>query len=543
MKTAYLTRRELMRWLAVGGATSVAGPALAATLEACSSSSTPAPKTGGTVSFAISSEPKVLNPPLRMLQVELTVISLIFSGLLRMNRDGSFDHDLAESHTVEDGGRRYRFKLRRGLKWQDGSPLTAADFLFTYQTYVDPKTNPAYLIGWDKIDSVETPDETTVVYHLREVFAPFLLDVGTNAVLPRHVLAATTNIRQDPFSRNPVGCGPFKLKDWQSGSSILLEANAHYWRGRPKLDRLLLKVVPDANTQIAQLETGELDITSVGEPAQWQRVKSLRGVATALYGETKYALVQLGEYRFLKEVAVRQALDYATPKDDIIHGILRNLAVPALADVPPGSPYYNSHITRRGYDLKKASALLAEAGFTMQNGVLTRDGQPLEVPIYAIATVPVYVQVAQVLKDTWSRIGVKTSVTTMEQSTLFSDKGPVWNGKDSAIVFSWGQGFDPYNYVNWSSKQIPNNSEEAGENLERYSNPLVDELVVKGVQTADLGQRKKIYDQLQEILVQDVPVIFLYWPMALYAYNSKLRGFTPGTFSGVFANVWNWTKS
>jgi peptide/nickel transport system substrate-binding protein len=532
-----------MRWLALGGATSVAGPALAAILEACSPSSTPAPKSGGTVSFAISSEPKVLNPALRMLLVESDVISLIFSGLLRINRDGTFDNDLAESHAVEDGGRRYRFTLRRGLKWEDGRPLTAADFLFTYQTYVDPKTNRAYLIGWDKIEGVETPDDTTVVYHLKEVFAPFLLDVGTNAVLPRHVLAGTKNIHQDPFSRSPVGCGPFKLKDWQSGSSILLEANAHYWRGRPKLDRLVLKVVPDANTQIAQLQTGELDITSVGEPAQWAHIKSLRGVSTALYSETRYALVQLDQYGFLKDVAVRQALDYATPKDDIIHGILRNLAVPALADVPPGSPYYSSRVARRGYDLKKASALLAQAGFTMQNGVLIKDGQPLEVPIYTIATVPVYVQVAQVLKDTWSRIGVKTSVTTMELSALFSDHGPQWNGKDSAIIFSWEQGFDPYNYVNWSSKQIPNNSNEPGENAERYANPLVDELVVKGVQTADLAQRKKVYDQLQQILVNDVPVIFLYWPMALYAFNSRLRGFTPGTFSGVFANVWNWIRA
>src|SRR5438270_13695961 len=131
MKTAYLTRRKLMRWLAVGGATSVGAPSLAALLEACSSSPTPAPKTAGRVSFAISSEPKVLNPPLRMLQVALTVISLIFSGLLRMNRDGSFDHDLAERHTVQDGGRRSRVKLRRGLKWQDRRRLPEAAFLFT----------------------------------------------------------------------------------------------------------------------------------------------------------------------------------------------------------------------------------------------------------------------------------------------------------------------------------------------------------------------------------------------------------------------------
>jgi peptide/nickel transport system substrate-binding protein len=543
MYGAHLTRRGLMRWLGLGAATSLAPPGLATILEACSSSTAPAPKTGGTVSFAIANEPRVLNPPIHTLTDESTVMALIFNGLVRMNRHGLYDNELAESYRVEDGGKTYRFKLRTGLKWQDGSPLTSRDFLFTYQTYVDPRTKTAYQLGWDRIERVETPDETTVVYRMKEVFAPFLISVAAGPVLPQHVLAGTQNIRRDPFNRNPVGSGPFKLKSWQTGSSILLEANANYWLGRPKLDQFLFKIVPEASTQIAQLQTRELDIVNVGEPAQWDHVKAMHGVATTLYDDARYALVQLDEYVFLKEVTVRQALDYATPKDDIIQAILRKLASPAVADVPPGSPYFNASLKPRGYDLKKARALLAQAGFTLQDGVLTRNGQPLEVPIYTYATAPTFVQIAQVLKNSWSQIGVKTSVTTMEKAALFSGKGPQWNGRDAALLFSWGQGLEVYNYTNWSSKQIPNGETDPGENGERYVNPVVDELVVKGAEVAEFSQRKKVYDQLQMILANDVPVIFLYWPKALYAYNAKLHGFAPGTFSGLFAGVWDWTKS
>jgi peptide/nickel transport system substrate-binding protein len=379
---------------------------------------------------------------------------------------------------------------------------------------------------------------------MKEAYAPFLLDVGTGPVLPRHLLAGTQNIRRDQFNRNPVGCGPFKLSDWQSGSSIRLEANGTYWRRRPNLDHFLFKIVPDATTQIDQLQTGEIDIVNVAQLALWEHVKGLApAVATALYDDFRYAFVQLDEYGSLKDVAVRQALDYATPKKAIIQGVLRNLAVPALTDVPPRSPYYNPNVERHDYDEVKASAVLARAGFTMQNGILTKAGQPLEVPIYTVASSPAYVQLAQVLKDSWSRIGVKTSVTTMEASTLFSKQGPQWNGKDAALIYSISPGADPYNYVNWSSQQIPNTEDDPGQNYGRYVNPVVDKLVVKGAQVVDIGQRKKVYDELQQILAHDVPAIFMYFPKALFAYNSKLRGFQPDPFSGLFAGVWDWTKA
>ncbi len=538
-----VTRRELLRRLAFAGGAALWAPPLAAVVEACTGSSAPA-KAGGAVSYAISTEPKVLNPPIHTLAIESTVMSAIFAGLVRIRADGGFEPDLAESYRIEDDGMTYRFKLRPGLKWQDGSPLTSSDLLFTYQTYVDPRTKTAYLRGWDKIERVETPDATTVVYRMKEVFAPFLLFVASGGVLPEHVLSGTRDIRKDPFNRAPVGSGPFKLRDWQTASQIVLEANANYWRGRPKLDRLVFEIVPDATAQINQLEADEVDIISVAQPAQWDRVRAMAPrVLTVTYDDTRYSLVQLDEYGALKELAVRQALDYATPKQDIVMGVLRGLATPAYADVPPGSPYHSAKAEHHDYDLDRATGLLQQAGFTMQGGVMTRDGQVLEVPIYTVSSSPTFVQVAQVLKASWSKIGVKTDVTTMEATALFSNQGPQWNGRDAALIFSWTQGPDPYNYVNWSSKQIPGDEDDPGENHQRYSNAAVDDLVVRGAQLVDVRSRKQVYDQIQHILAHDVPVIFLYWPKALYAHNARVHGFRPNAFAGVLDAVWNWTKS
>jgi peptide/nickel transport system substrate-binding protein len=539
-----VTRRDLLRRFASVGGMALAVPPLGALVEACGGSTGAAPRAGGTVSMALSIEPAVLNPPIQTLAVESMVSSVIFAGLLRSRDDGTCEGDLAQRYSIDDGGMTYRFRLRPGLRWSDGHPLTSADFLFTYRTYVAPETGTTYLQGWDKIDSVETPDASTVVVRMRELFAPFLLDVATNPVLPEHVLAGAGDIRKAPFNRAPIGAGPFKLHKWETASRIVLVANPHYWRTRTKLDSLVFTIVPDATTQVEQLQAGEVDIISVAQPAQWEQIRTMApGVVAVAYDDTTYALVQLDQYGALKDVAVRQALDYATPKKDIVSDIMHGLATPAHTDVPPGSAYALGGVEHHDYDLGKARSLLQKAGFRMQGGVMTRDGQPLQVPIYTIPSSPTFMSIAQVLEDCWSRIGVRTSVTTMEAKTLFSDRGPQWNGRDAALIFSWGQGPDPYNFVSWSSTQIPNSENDPGENAERYSNPTVDELVVRGGQLTDFARRKQVYDQLQKILAREVPVIFLYWPSALYAHSARVQGFKPNAFSGVLDRSWTWTKS
>lgn len=547
-----LSRRELLRRAGLTGATALSVPLLGAVLEACGGgNSGNSPNSGGSskpngpaiVNYAISTEPKVLTPPVHTLAIESTVMGLIFSGLLRMTTKGTFEPNLAESYSASSDYMTYRFTLRNGLRWQDGKPVTAQDWKFTWQVYVNPKTATSYLLGWDKIDQIETPDDRHIVVHMKAPYAAFLLDVGTNAILPQHILQPDfDSIPKSTFNRNPVGCGPFKLASWQTASQLVLEANPLYWRGRPKLDQFIFKIVPNATTQLDELQTGTVDLMSP-TTAQWDQVQSMAPeVAHVAYPGTTYVLVQLDEWAFLKDARVRQALDYATPKTSIVKSILKGLAEVAYADVPPESPYHNPQVEHHDYDLNRATALLGQAGFSMQNGVMTsKDGKQLEVPLYTISSSPTLVQVAEVLKESWLKAGVKTDVQTMEASTLFGNQGPQWNGKDAALIYSWGQGPDPNDYVNWNSSQIPANADASGDNDGRYSNAQVDRLTTQGQIQPDMARRKQIYSQLQQILARDVPAIFLYWPKTMFAYNAKLKGFQPNAYAGALWNAYDWT--
>ena len=539
-----LSRRELLRHLGLTGVMATGVPLLGAGLEACAVGSSTA-SAGATVTCAISSEPRVLSPPTHTLAIESTVMSLLFSGLLRMTAKGGFEPDLAESYRVSSDSMSYRFVLRKGLKWQDGRPLTSRDWKFTWRVYVNPKTRQSYVLGWDKIDRVETPDDRRIVVHMKAPYAAFLLNVATNPILPQHVLQKDFNtVPRSSFTHRPVGCGPFKLKRWQAGVQLVLEANPHYWRGRPLLDRFIFKVVPDVGTQLKQLHAGSVDVMSP-TITQWSQVRSMAPkIARLAYPGTTYMLVQLDEYVFLKDPRVRRALDYATPKARIVKDVLKGLAEVAYADAPPESPYYDPHVERHVYDLARAAALLGEAGFSVRNGTLTAaDGRQLAVPIYTISSSRTLLQVARMLEQSWLELGVKTGVHGMHGDELFGNGGPQWNGQDAALIYSWGQGPDPDDYVNWNSTQIQSNADAPGDNDGRYVNPDIDRLTVQGQVEADPVKRKQIYSQIQEILAREVPAIFLCWPRSLVAYNARLKGFRPNAYAGTFWNVNDWSIS
>ena len=539
-----ISRRTMTRLLAAGVAGGLATPALAALAGACAGNR-PAP-TGvrhRTVTYALTTEPNLLNPPLSTLIIEGLVMSLLFPGLLRLRADGTLEDHLAQSHAIEDGGMSYRFQLRPGLRWEDGQPLTSHDWAFTHGVYVDPASGTQSSAGWDQVDRVETPDDRTVVVRMKEPFAPILLYVGCGPVLPEHVLSATRDLTRSAFNRRPVGCGPFKLARWDTASQIVLEANERYYRGRPRLDQFIFRIVPDAETQLNELRAGEVDIVNITAASLWEEARSLApGIATVSYDDTKYQMVAYVEYEFLKEVMVRQALDYATPKRDIVSAIMRGLATVAYGDVPPGSTYFDPTVEHHDYDLDRARRLLSQAGFTLRDGVQVRDGRPLVVPIYTRAVSPTLVQVAAVLKQRWEQIGVRTGdVIAMPDATLFSASGPLWSGKDAVALYGYGQGPDPYDYTNWSSAQIPADPDAPGNNLGRYANPELDLLLVQGGRTTDNAARKAVYSRIQQILAHDVPVTFLYWPKTLYAYSSTLADFHPNVFTGPLWNADTWT--
>lgn len=495
----------------------------------------------GTFVTVVGDTPDNLNPYLHSLLASSAVYRFIFDSLERVTYRGTWEPALATSSAVSPDGRTWTFTLRRGVRWSDGEPFTSADVKFTWQLATNRGVHITYATGFDRIASVDTPTSTTVIYHLTEPYAPFKEQVAGAPVVPRHVLGRLTAdaVNHAPFNQRPIGTGPFRVVEFVSDDHVTLEPNPFYWGSKPRVRRLVVRIVPDQDTQVNMLRAGELSLLPGVAPTRLEEVRRLPGVVTRRYLAPVYALVQLDEYRFLRDVRVRQALDFATPKASIIAHIMKGQAEPAASDMVPNGPWANRRLRPRPYDLARARHLLAEAGFTPSpGGFLVKDGRRLHVPLWTLASNLQDVQIMQVIAQAWRAVGVSTETHAVSAAALFGQNGPQWNGEDAALIFAWGQGVFPENKINWHSAYIPRDATSPGENAERYSNPEMDRLLEEADRTVDEARRHSLYDRIQELEWRDVPVIFLFWYVNTDAVASSVRGYDVTTFGTTPPEEW-----
>jgi peptide/nickel transport system substrate-binding protein len=361
------------------------------------------------------------------------------------------------------------------------------------------------------------------------------------AIVPQHVLGPLTadQINRAPFNSKPVGTGPFAVSEFVTDDHVTLKANPLYWGKKAKLQRIVVRIVPDENAQVNLMRAGDLSVLSI-PAARLDEVKRMPNIVIKRYLSATYALVQLDEYEFLREVAVRQALDYATPKASIIKNIMKGQAEPAVSDMVPNGPYANKALRPRPYDPPRAKAMLREAGFAPgPGGFLYKGGKRLEVPLWTVSGRAYFVQAIQLIAQAWRSIGVFTETHAVSAAALFGQNGPQWNGKDAALIFTWGQGVLPQNKINWHSSFIPKDATAAGENVERYSNPEMDRLLEEADRTVDDAKRRAIYNRIQELEFRDVPIIFLFWLVNNNAVAGNVQGYDVTTFNTTPPEEWS----
>jgi peptide/nickel transport system substrate-binding protein len=427
----------------------------------------------GTFVTAITDNPDNLNPYLHSLAASSGVYRSTFDSLYTVDMKGNWVPALATGYTVGPDGLAWTFKLRPGVRWSDGAPFTSADVKFTWQLATNKDVHITYATGFEKIASIDTPDALTVVYHLKEPYAPFRDQVMGAAIVPQHVLGSLTadQINRAPFNQKPIGTGPFYVAEFVADDHVTLAGNPHYWGKKAKLRRIVVRIVPDQNAQVNLMRAGDLSVLSV-PAARLDEVKRMPNVVIKRYLTSTYGLVQLDEYEFLREVTVRQALDYATPKDSIIRNVMKGQAEPAVSDMVPNGPWANKALRPRPYDLARARAMFLKDGFAPgPGGYLFKEGKRLDVPLWTLSGRPYLVQAMQLIAQAWRSIGVHTETHAVSAAALFGQNGPQWNGKDAALIFTWGQGVFPENKINWHSSFIPKDANSPGENDERYSNP------------------------------------------------------------------------
>jgi len=503
-------------------------------------------KQGGQLVYASLQEPDTLNPLLSDFQTTAEVSSLIFSGLVETNDKGQWIADLASDvPTLQNGGvsqdgLTITYKLRSGVTWHDGTPFTAEDVKFTWQTIMNYKINIVSRDGYEKIKAIETPDQHTVVIRFNEYYENYLSLFHT--ILPKHSLENAGDINKAAFNRVPVGTGPFKFREWRLGEAIVLDANPTYFRGKPKLDSIIYKVIPDNNILLAQLKNGDIDIANNLAFAQLDQVKDLDGMETVITPNMVWEHLDFNlDIPLFQDVQVRRAIALGIDKQAIVANVLKNAAVPAIGDQSPLSWGYNPGLQLEARDINAARTLLVQAGWTLgEDGIFVKDKRRLAFTISYPGGNKSRETVARVISQQLKEVGIAVEIRSIDAKIFFDT---TLKKRDfEAAMYAWVADVDPDNSSLWHSKKIPNpNNAYVGKNYPGWRNAEVDALLEQAAWSLDTEGRKQQYYRLQDIIVQECPIIPLYFRSNIDVVKNTVLNYHPNpTAAGNLWNAWQW---
>jgi len=426
------------------------------------------------------------------------------------------------------------YRLRPGLVWDDGHPLQADDIAFSFAAVNNPRNNEYSRSGFDTVADVAVRDATTAVVKLKCKYGSFyeiFFSSQNIPLLPKHLLGDLPDINTAPYNALPAGSGPFKFTSWARNEAVEMVANERYFRGRPKLDRIVYKIVPNWNTVETLLRTGELDMAWLVPSNITDRLATSRGFKYLGQPSDLRTQVQFNVSQpQLRDPVVRRALRLGIDRNALLHkiehghGYLSDSALgPLCADA--------QQIPPQPHDLKRAAAMLDAAGWTLgSDGVRAKDGMRLAIDLATITGSPERDTWAVLIQSWWGALGVKTSVKHYPPSVLFgaySANGIFTRGNYSGGIDQQSYGYSGTLRSIFACDQIP----PAGFNQARICDAALDGLLDRFDGSYDPAERKTTLAQIQRKIADDVPVITLFFPSDNYVYNADLRGL------GTFANL------
>lgn len=449
------------------------------------------------------------------------VCGMIFNGLVKYDKTVTIVGDLAESWDILDEGLTIIFHLRKDVKWHDGAPFTARDVAFTYRKLIDPSVRTPYSSDFERVKSLETIDDYTVRVTYKEPFAPALMSWGM-WMMPEHLLK-DEDLNKTKFARNPVGTGPYRFRSWRTGEKIELVSNHDYFEGRPYIDRYIFRVIPDAATIFLELEVLGVDMTNL-TPLQFTRQTGNPFFKTHYnkfrYPSFSYTYIgyNLNDPKF-SDLRVRQALNYAVNKEELVDTVLFGLARVTTGPFLIDSWAYNNEVRPAGFDPALARAILKEAGWSDadRDGWVEKDGRVFEFTLLInqgnTERERAAVMVQQYLKD----VGVRMKIRTLEWNALINEF--INKRRFEAVLMGWFLSRDPDNYDIWHSSK----TREAEFNFAGYKNPEVDRLLEEGRRNFDQTKRAAAYKRMHKIIYDEQPYMFLYSSEILPIVNSRFR--------------------
>jgi peptide/nickel transport system substrate-binding protein len=497
------------------------------------------PRRGGVLVMAMSADPATLNPDLSTGVTDHTVGELIYEGLTEIRDDFTVQPALAKSWTISPDGLIYEFKLVEA-NWHDREPFTSTDVKYTLEE-VSSKFAAKFAAAAGLIKSVEATDPQTVIITLRKPYAPLLFSLsayGSAAILPKHLFEGVNPLTNPTSLTAPVGTGPFMFKNWQRGDRIVLERNPNYWRGegRPYLDQIIVRMIPDGGTRVLAMQAGEVDYSYFYffpsarlKEAQADPTLQLRDQAVP---ENKLLIINLRNKPF-DDVRLRQALMRAISRPYITRAIYQGLSrtmknhmdsrlVWAFDDELDLDKMYPT-------DVEAAKRLMADAGIDTAS-------QPLSLRLAYDSLDVDFGRLAQVLAVMWRKVGIKTVLQAMPRNVMIDKVFKDWDF--DVTIQSYTTAGDPALgvsrlYVTSAIQRRP------FVNASGYSNPEVDALFEQGTSISGLKARGEIYKTAATILARDLPVIPIWETAGLNVASRKVQGtWSQGTTFTGWDGVW-----
>jgi peptide/nickel transport system substrate-binding protein len=474
--------------------------------------------------------PRTLNPLLATQTVEASIARLTTDILVSADPHGRFVPRLArEVPTRANGGisadgLTITYHLRPGVRWQDGVPFTSRDVKFSYDAIMNPSNDVISRHGYDIVRRVEIPNPLTVVFRLRQRFAPFVSVVfgesdSPYAILPAHVLAKYANLNNVPYNSAPMGTGPFKFVRWVRGDRIEFVRNEHYFLGAPKIERIIWSLVPDENTELQLMRTHEADWLFEASVSLYKSIKATPEVAVVLPPVNGYEGLMMNSGRGpTADVRVRRAIAMALDKVRLTNELTYGAGTIATGDLPAFMWTFDPLLHNLPYAPDDARRELAALGYTA--------AKPLVLDLVYEESQAVNRALVVQIQQALHAVNIEVRPRAQLSSVMYGGYGAggtLATGKYQLSTYQWYAGIDPDNSAQFTCANRP----PQGFNQAYYCSHEMDAAQAKALANYEIAERKPAYATIEALLVRDAPIDFLWWFRNIQVLNPDLHGFDP----------------
>jgi peptide/nickel transport system substrate-binding protein len=454
----------------------------------------------GNLIAAIAGEPDQLDPQKTSAYFSFEVLENVFDTLVEPDENLEMRPALAQSWSVSSDQLTWNFHLRTGVTFQDGSPFTADDVVYSYRRIIDEKL--ANVDKFSAVTDVSAPNEDTVLIRVKQPTPNLLTNLGGFKGM---AIVQRKNVESGQIATHPIGTGPFAFASQKSGDSIMLAANPNYWGGAPKVPGVTFRFISEPSTALSALQAGEIDWTDSIPTQRVAQLKNDDSIKLAVTPGNDYWYLALNEAREpWKDARVRQAIGYAIDRKAIVQATSYGTATANQLAIPEGNPWYTPYDTYR-YDINKAKSLLAEAG-----------ARPSSMDMLVTSEYPETVTAAQVIADNLKPLGITVNIRTVDFATWLDEQN---TGNFDMLMMGWLGNIDPDDFY------YAQHHTDGSSNAQKFSNPDVDRLLDAGRVETNQEARHADYAKAATIIADQVSYIYLYNPSVIQAWTTNLSGY------------------